>query len=901
MRLLHCQLENVRVHRSLELTFSPGITVIGGANESGKSTLVEALHRTLFLKASATGATVEALQSRQQLGMPTVDLAFEARGQQWRLRKRFSGSSGQVSLQSTSGQGQVIKGPAAEDQLAQLLGVEAILSSRQANKGLPGRWAHLWVMQGLAGDNPLADSRYDLDGLLEQLEFHGGAVVQQSRLDQQVSQALDQALAEQFTSRGVKRHSPLWRLEEAHNAADQRLDQARQQLQDFDEATADLTKLSQEFHHLDTTLIPELTEQQRQQQQKLEQIRSLKAQQDLAIKALDPIRLRHQRASERIQRQDALHQEIVQRKQRLEGLAARLATGRPKQIELETTLEELTTNRRQGDQALQRLEQSNLELQQQIQRQQLDHDLARTCSDLKQLRDLSRQHQRLCRERDALPSLDTARMDDLRNLDRQVREATIRCSAMASGLTVLSSDQGISLNGQPLAVGEEHIIDEPSDVHIGANIHLSIKPNGGAALSSLKQSIDTNAALLKTKLNALQLNDLQAAETAFSEHRRLEQTLQSITPPSPTQIQELEQREQALQKQLALLPTPQQAEAPAKTERDHTELRAELESQHREQQTLRTTLRSLEIQLERTRSEQQRHRRDQHDAETEAKLLHNDLSERQQALTALVEQHGDLAMQRNEQAEQDKALRVAEQAVNHVEQQLKALDAERLFAETESTSLQLETLQKRREDLIDRRGRGKERCDQISASDPYDRLAKAEAQAMAAHDELQQFRQRIKAQTLLQELFHSAQNDLSQRYSQPLSDAVNNLLAPMLGQQAHSRLNFQQGSGFHGLQLCRGTAAYDFGELSGGMREQLAAAVRLAMADVLRPGHDNCLPLVFDDAFTNSDPDRVQGLKAMLERAAQRGLQIILLSCDARPYNTIADVIHQLPPQGNAT
>ena len=220
-----------------------------------------------------------------------------------------------------------------------------------------------------------------------------------------------------------------------------------------------------------------------------------------------------------------------------------------------------------------------------------------------------------------------------------------------------------------------------------------------------------------------------------------------------------------------------------------------------------------------------------------------------------------------------------------------------MLAQTTAIARQLEALQQRREDLIDRRGRAKERCDQISASDPYDRLAEAEAQAINARDELTQFRQRIKAQKLLQDLFRSAQNDLSQRYSQPLGDAVNDLLATVVGEGSTSRLTFQQSSGFQGLQLCRGTGVYDFGELSGGMREQLTAAVRLAMADVLRPGHDGCLPLVFDDAFTNSDPGRIQRLTAMLSQAADRGLQIIVLSCDPTPYTAIADVVYQLPAQ----
>ena len=55
MRLINCQVQNVRIHSNLFIDFSPQITLIGGANETGKSSLIEALHRALFLKATATG------------------------------------------------------------------------------------------------------------------------------------------------------------------------------------------------------------------------------------------------------------------------------------------------------------------------------------------------------------------------------------------------------------------------------------------------------------------------------------------------------------------------------------------------------------------------------------------------------------------------------------------------------------------------------------------------------------------------------------------------------------------------------------------------------------------------------------------------------------------------------
>ena len=68
------------------------------------------------------------------------------------------------------------------------------------------------------------------------------------------------------------------------------------------------------------------------------------------------------------------------------------------------------------------------------------------------------------------------------------------------------------------------------------------------------------------------------------------------------------------------------------------------------------------------------------------------------------------------------------------------------------------------------------------------------------------------------------------------------------------------------------------------MREQLAGALRLALAEVLQPAYDGCLPLVFDDAFTNSDPQRLPGLRCMLRLAMEHGVQVVLLSCDPAAY-----------------
>ena len=62
------------------------------------------------------------------------------------------------------------------------------------------------------------------------------------------------------------------------------------------------------------------------------------------------------------------------------------------------------------------------------------------------------------------------------------------------------------------------------------------------------------------------------------------------------------------------------------------------------------------------------------------------------------------------------------------------------------------------------------------------------------------------------------------------------------------------------------------------------------MAEVLAEAYDGTLPVLFDDAFANSDPERQAGVFRMLQQAADQGLQVILLTCDPERSQGIADV-----------
>ena len=60
--------------------------------------------------------------------------------------------------------------------------------------------------------------------------------------------------------------------------------------------------------------------------------------------------------------------------------------------------------------------------------------------------------------------------------------------------------------------------------------------------------------------------------------------------------------------------------------------------------------------------------------------------------------------------------------------------------------------------------------------------------------------------------------------------------------------------------------------------------MRLALAEILAADFGGCLPVVFDDAFAYADPERIESLQRMLDLAAVRGLQVIVLTCTPADY-----------------
>jgi uncharacterized protein YhaN len=170
--------------------------------------------------------------------------------------------------------------------------------------------------------------------------------------------------------------------------------------------------------------------------------------------------------------------------------------------------------------------------------------------------------------------------------------------------------------------------------------------------------------------------------------------------------------------------------------------------------------------------------------------------------------------------------------------------------------------------------------------DPSAKLATARARVETANESHQSIERHASAIRLLRDRFADEQQQLSEQFSQPLADAVTGYLRQIFGPDAKASVSIDDGK-IGKWQMSRDKGTFGFDDLSGGTREQVAAAVRLAIAELLATNHGGTLPIVFDDAFTNSDPERIRSLHRMLDLASRNGVQVIVLTCTPEEYEAL--------------
>jgi len=149
MRLHWVELENWKRHAKTRIDFDEATTAIYGPNETGKSTILEALSRGFFDKSSSQAEAIKRIKPLTASGnvTSTVRIEFTLNKTRYRVEKNFNLRKG-TSLYKVDGERNTLlaQDNSADEQLIQLL--EAELPSTRGSK--PSQWGAfqwLWTPQ----------------------------------------------------------------------------------------------------------------------------------------------------------------------------------------------------------------------------------------------------------------------------------------------------------------------------------------------------------------------------------------------------------------------------------------------------------------------------------------------------------------------------------------------------------------------------------------------------------------------------------------------------------------------------------------------------------------------------------------------------------------------------------
>ncbi len=172
------------------------------------------------------------------------------------------------------------------------------------------------------------------------------------------------------------------------------------------------------------------------------------------------------------------------------------------------------------------------------------------------------------------------------------------------------------------------------------------------------------------------------------------------------------------------------------------------------------------------------------------------------------------------------------------------------------------------------------RLEQIIAEAPYSALAAAEEEISRFEEEIARQRLQIDAIRLLYETLNEQKSEVMQSILGPIRLRANHILQRIAGTRFDD-VQFNESLLPSGVSPKSVDDTVSLDQLSGGEREQVHFAVRMALADVAF--HQERQLVVLDDVFTYTDTTRLARIATILDEATDR-FQIILLTCHPERY-----------------
>lgn len=871
MRIHRLRLANYRGVTQRELTFrDSGVTIVRGNNETGKSSLREAVDLLLHFPHDSKDRRVQHAKPVQADVGPEVEGELTIGPYRFVYAKRWL-KSPCTTLHVLTPSPEHHTGREAHDWVSRVFRQHAD----------PDLWRALHADQGV---NLVQVEYRQSRSLVQALDRLASAQLVAEGADDLYQRVQDEYL-KYFTDKEGRLKRTHTLLRDARDAAQRRADELAARLAELEQAVTEYEQLQVQLRELHAQRAAAV-EQERRLTEELEQVAKLEtrfrectAAVELAKQSLDRVQQSlqaRQALIAEVERRQTASAELSAERERIEADKCALAEARAAMAQaLETASQRLAAARQRHQRAVGDF---NYFRDQHDLRLRLERQAA--LREALDVQDRSQAFLNSCK-------VDQALLEEIDRAHLAVEQTRARLELNSARLSIEALRQlPLAIGGQRLELeaGARHdvVIEERTELVLDEWARILVEP--GQSTAELSRQLALAEQRLAELLAQGEVSDRGAARRLYNRRvateaelteaqKRIRDSRRDLTD------EEMERRAEQLRQAVARYAQERPAEPP---------LPADLDAAQAEQEAAQTELAAAEAAVAEHEAAYQEadralarvlSRSDQLAALTEQ--AQRELAAAESALVEARQLASDETLDAEVSAAQAQ-LDVAQRELAEAEKMLAALQPERLRAEHSATQQQVERLAAEIDAAESRRDRLAERLELLGAEGLHEQAERARADAERLDGEWQRVQRRAAAARLLYEVMHRHREAAHARYHAPLREKIEQLGRLVFGDSFQVELDDQ-------LQIARRTldgVTLPFADLSTGAREQLCVIERLACAAIVSP--EGGAPVILDDALGYSDPERLKALAEVLTLVGQE-CQIILLTSNPERYRHVAN------------
>jgi hypothetical protein len=839
-----------------------GLNIIIEPNETGKSTLMEALRAAFFVRHNTQNQLAKSYAPRGDSVAPRVEIDFLIDGAEWSLRKRFL-KSASIDVEGPQGRAQ---GDEAEALLNTLLG-SVRDTSRAGDVSTYGALGLLWVaqMDALEIRAPGAIVR---DTITASLEAEVGSIMG-GEAYRKVRERVDAQYELYWTPTGVKKGrqvDALRRFEVAVTAsaeADGKVAQLEKSFGELDVCRQRLSVLQREMaDQTDSQTRAELVSSLEVARMAAQLLATRQAENEVAagrLAKLEDIQTRHEAAVlARDKAATALQDASDLRATSSERVKASQSKVGDARLAL---LEVQAAHQRAADAYGEGLEAHK--------EQQLQDATAEARHRYRELVGLEAELEAM--KRVELGAIPKDKLAALEANERAAVEARARVDAGAAHVTLSGEAEGVMIDGEPMAPGTR-ALTQTTRIQLGS-AELVITPPASAA--SAEELLAEAVSKQEDALFALGVADLAAARertiAAREASAEIRTLMARIAAASPADDRiGLAAGADALKLFVYSLTEPAAGV-------DHVAV--DLDGLKRQLEIHATSLARAEGVVQSAIENLRKCEAEEAPQATAEALAQNDLTSAQSAI-ASIEAHPDwegLA----------EALLSARQRAAEAAIQLDAATRNATAHDVADLNRKIATIDARTKAAVDQKTAFDKDIARLEATIESEGGRGLAEQAAAARDELDASRAALQRVTdeantimLLRNTLEAARNETSARFVGPVARRAKGYIERLL---PGCELAFSDSMALE--SVIRAGTEEQSDSLSRGTQEQLAILTRIAFADMLRD-QGKPISLILDDPLVYSDDARLDTMIDILTEAASQ-MQVILLTCRDRAFRHV--------------